>query len=199
MYRTARLRRVPPGNSLCAAVPLVGQTSEGTAPAGERPVGQRALFAFLCDRGPPVGCPALTLRGTTPFTDTATESPGGCGRSAVLLDWSVGWVILASDRANRGFPRREPSDRAPYGVRVQGPKSGRDPRTEQSLGAQRPVLRCGGECSRFGEIRHLVTAVTGRGWVLALAMWSASTVAQSRVGKAEVVRRRFRSHRMRSW
>ena len=70
--------------------------------------------------------------------------------------------------------------------------------------------------SRFGEIRHLVTAVTGRGRVLcevevlprdegrptmrkieiaglaivaatALGMWSASTVAQSRVGKAEVV------------
>ena len=70
--------------------------------------------------------------------------------------------------------------------------------------------------SRFGELRHLVTAVTGRGRVLcevevfprdegrptrrkieiaglaivaatALGMWSASAVAQSRVGKAEVI------------
>jgi hypothetical protein len=125
------------------AVPL-DWSSWGTAQKRWRaPRGQTgALSAFLCpslcDRGRPVGCSAPTLRGPrrcvfwrVPIGSWGVWRASGGGVwsdgcrgnwTGVLLDWRL-WGGLAWFRIARGgFPRREPSDRAPsWG---QGPGQG---------------------------------------------------------------------------
>ena len=128
----------------------------------EKPHGatQRATLQRLLDGRPTVGSATFGLRGCRTTKASSEIAPAGRGRALSSASptptrsrEATITLVTSAPPPVRGFclatPRRLHHVPAPPGLRA-----------GCSPAAARP------DCSRFGEIRHFVTAITGGGWVL---------------------------------